>query len=201
MYRVNLVNQVPPPPQGAPQQQQQLVGVLSQMDGGGNGGGGSNGIMVGGLSGGGSSSAASMGEDAIMTAVKVEPMHDTASTSSTTNGHMVYTTKRPRLEGDDWLSSPSPGSVPSSAPPLSPSPGSQSHNYNNISNGYPSPMSTGSYDPYSPNGKIVHWDYDRSVCARTVDHRKCYWIFRDIARTSLGHHQDITRTPTVFSSV
>ncbi|GAB0095772.1 hypothetical protein DMENIID0001_111930 [Sergentomyia squamirostris] len=47
----------------------------------------------------------------------------------------------------------------------------------------------------------VHWDYDRSVCARTVDHRKCYWIFRDIARTSLGHHQDITRTPTVFSSV
>lgn len=56
---------------------------------------------------------------------------------------------------DDWLSSPSPGSVPSSAPPLSPSPGSQSHNYNTtMSNGYSSPMSNGSYDPYSPNGKI-----------------------------------------------
>ncbi|KAJ6650110.1 Ecdysone receptor [Pseudolycoriella hygida] len=56
---------------------------------------------------------------------------------------------------DDWLSSPSPGSVPSTAPPLSPSPGSQSHNYNTtMSNGYSSPMSNGSYDPYSPNGKI-----------------------------------------------
>lgn len=95
MYRVNLVNQVPPPAPGA--SQQQLVGVLSQMDAGG-GGGGSNGVMVGGM-GGGSSSTASMVEDAIMTSVKVEPMHDTASTSSTTNGHVVYTTKRPRLEG------------------------------------------------------------------------------------------------------
>lgn len=57
---------------------------------------------------------------------------------------------------DDWLSSPSPGSVPSSAPPLSPSPGSQIHNYNTstMSNGYSSPMSTGSYDPYSPNSKL-----------------------------------------------
>uniref|UniRef100_A0A1B0CW98 Ecdysone receptor n=2 Tax=Lutzomyia longipalpis TaxID=7200 RepID=A0A1B0CW98_LUTLO len=151
MYRVNLVNQVPPQPSGA--SQQQLVGVLNQMDAGG---GGSNGVMLGLTGNSGSTSATNIGsEDAIMTAVKVEPIqHETASTSSTTNGHVVYTTKRPRMEGDDWLSSPSPGSVPSSAPPLSPSPGSQSHNYNNISNGYPSPMSTGSYDPYSPNGKI-----------------------------------------------
>lgn len=39
---------------------------------------------------------------------------------------------------------------------MSPSPGSQNHNFNatNMSNGYASPMSTGSYDPYSPNGKI-----------------------------------------------
>lgn len=59
------------------------------------------------------------------------------------------------FSNDDWLSSPSPGSVPSSAPPLSPSPGSQGQNFNtNLSNGYSSPMSTGSYDPYSPNGKI-----------------------------------------------
>ncbi|KRF79391.1 uncharacterized protein Dvir_GJ20886 [Drosophila virilis] len=50
------------------------------------------------------------------------------------------------------MSTPSPGSVPSSAPPLSPSPGSQNHSYN-MSNGYASPMSAGSYDPYSPNGK------------------------------------------------
>ena len=59
------------------------------------------------------------------------------------------------FSNDDWISSPSPGSVPSSAPPLSPSPGSQNHNYNTtLSNGYSSPMSNGSYDPYSPNGKI-----------------------------------------------
>ncbi|XP_055696177.1 ecdysone receptor isoform X2 [Lutzomyia longipalpis] len=159
MYRVNLVNQVPPQPSGA--SQQQLVGVLNQMDAGG---GGSNGVMLGLTGNSGSTSATNIGsEDAIMTAVKVEPIqHETASTSSTTNGHVVYTTKRPRMEGDDWLSSPSPGSVPSSAPPLSPSPGSQSHNYNNISNGYPSPMSTGSYDPYSPNGKIGREDLSPS---------------------------------------
>lgn len=56
---------------------------------------------------------------------------------------------------EEWISSPSPGSVPGSAPPLSPSPGSQSHTYTTtMSNGYSSPMSTGSYDPYSPNGKM-----------------------------------------------
>uniref|UniRef100_A0A1B0DNH5 Uncharacterized protein n=1 Tax=Phlebotomus papatasi TaxID=29031 RepID=A0A1B0DNH5_PHLPP len=70
---------------------------------------------------------------------------------------------------DDWLSSPSPGSVPSSAPPLSPSPGSQSHNYNNISNGYPSPMSTGSYDPYSPNGKIENHEKFNNIVHRQID--------------------------------
>lgn len=58
--------------------------------------------------------------------------------------------KRPRT--DDWLSSPSPGTVSVSGPPLTPSPGPQS--YTVISNGYSSPMSSGSYDPYSPNGKI-----------------------------------------------
>lgn len=59
-------------------------------------------------------------------------------------------TKRPRP--DEWLSSPSPGNVSVSGPPLTPSPGPQS--YTVISNGYSSPMSSGSYDPYSPNGKI-----------------------------------------------
>lgn len=62
-------------------------------------------------------------------------------------------TKRPRP--DDWLSSPSPGTVSAvSVPPLTPSPGPPSHTYTVISNGYSSPMSSGSYDPYSPNGKI-----------------------------------------------
>lgn len=44
----------------------------------------------------------SMGSDdtALLAAsVKAEPMHDTASTSSTTNGHVVYANKRPRLDG------------------------------------------------------------------------------------------------------
>lgn len=61
-------------------------------------------------------------------------------------------TKRPRP--DDFFSSPSPGTVSASVPPLTPSPGPPSHTYTVISNGYSSPMSSGSYDPYSPNGKI-----------------------------------------------
>ncbi|XP_037031851.1 ecdysone receptor isoform X2 [Bradysia coprophila] len=133
---------------------QPLGSVLSQLDAisvSGSNGPSDNSILI---------------NETILTAVKAEPMHDTASTSSTiTNGHVIYTPiKRPRLEGnDDWLSSPSPGSVPSSAPPLSPSPGSQSHNYNTtMSNGYSSPMSNGSYDPYSPNGKIGREDLSPS---------------------------------------
>lgn len=52
---------------------------------------------------------------------------------------------------DEWMSSPS---TPAPAP-LTPSPGEPSHPYTVISNGYSSPtMSSGSYDPYSPNGKI-----------------------------------------------
>ncbi|XP_055839170.1 ecdysone receptor isoform X1 [Episyrphus balteatus] len=88
-----------------------------------------------------------------------------STSANSTNGHLVFVpTKRVRLEGpEDWISSPSPTNVPGSAPPLSPSPGSQSHNYNtNMSNGYASPMSTGSYDPYSPNGKIGREDLSPS---------------------------------------
>uniref|UniRef100_A0A6P4FQB1 Ecdysone receptor-like n=1 Tax=Drosophila rhopaloa TaxID=1041015 RepID=A0A6P4FQB1_DRORH len=79
---------------------------------------------------------------------------NSSAASASTNGHLVLVpNKRPRLDApEDWMSTPSPGSVPSSAPPLSPSPGSQNHSYN-MSNGYASPMSAGSYDPYSPTGK------------------------------------------------
>lgn len=80
----------------------------------------------------------------------------TSAAAGTVNGNVIYGGKR-RLESnnEEWISSPSPGSVPGSAPPLSPSPGSQSHTYTTtMSNGYSSPMSTGSYDPYSPNGKM-----------------------------------------------
>jgi ecdysone receptor len=58
-----------------------------------------------------------------------------------------------RHRTDDWLPSPSSGSV-GPLPPLTPSPGPPGHPYTVISNGYPSPLSSGSYDPYSPNGKI-----------------------------------------------
>ena len=86
-------------------QQQSLVGVLNQIDningtnatlittisgggGGGNGGGGATGTIV-------------LSDETILAAVKAEPMHDTASTSSTmTNGHVIYAPmKRPRIEG------------------------------------------------------------------------------------------------------
>lgn len=72
------------------------------------------------------------------------------------NGPSVVITsagKRPRTE--DW-STQSPGNGQGSiGPPLTPSPGPPGHNYAAISsNGYSSPMSSGSYDPYSPTGKI-----------------------------------------------
>ncbi|XP_044271421.1 ecdysone receptor isoform X2 [Tribolium madens] len=70
-------------------------------------------------------------------------------------GSGVSASKRQRT--DDWLSSPS-GNVP----PLTPSPGPPSHPYTVISNGYSSPMSSGSYDPYSPNGKIGREDLSPS---------------------------------------
>lgn len=54
---------------------------------------------------------------------------------------------------DDWLSSPSPSG---GAPSLTPSPGPPA--FTVISNGYSSPLSSGSYDPYSPNGKIGRED-------------------------------------------
>ncbi|XP_030748909.1 ecdysone receptor-like [Sitophilus oryzae] len=57
---------------------------------------------------------------------------------------------------DDWLSSPSPSGGASS---LTPSPGPPSqHAFTVISNGYGSPLSSGSYEPYSPNGKIGRED-------------------------------------------
>ncbi|XP_026841975.1 ecdysone receptor isoform X2 [Drosophila persimilis] len=87
----------------------------------------------------------------------------TSAAAAAANGHLVLVpSKRPRLDApEDWMSTPSPGSVPSSAPPLSPSPGSQNHSYN-MSNGYASPMSAGSYDPYSPNGKTGRDDLSPS---------------------------------------
>ncbi|KAL1497420.1 hypothetical protein ABEB36_008396 [Hypothenemus hampei] len=59
--------------------------------------------------------------------------------------------RRPPGPDNDWLSSPSPSG---GAPSLTPSPGPPSHAFTVISNGYSSPLSSGSYDPYSPNGKI-----------------------------------------------
>ncbi|XP_071446874.1 ecdysone receptor isoform X2 [Hetaerina americana] len=77
--------------------------------------------------------------------------------------------KRPRVH-EEWLPSPGQASI---VDPMSPSsgpgggvhpPGGGSsvngHPYSNttMSNGYASPMSSGSYDPYSPNGKLGRED-------------------------------------------
>ncbi|XP_041674428.1 ecdysone receptor-like [Drosophila eugracilis] len=106
---------------------------------------------------GGSSVAAGASSSAVSASSNKTNSTAAASTSAAAaNGHLVLVpNKRPRLDvPEDWMSTPSPGSVPSSAPPLSPSPGSQNHSYN-MSNGYASPMSAGSYDPYSPTGKTA----------------------------------------------
>lgn len=86
-------------------------------------------------------------------------------------------TKRPRP--DDFFSSPSPGTVSVSAPPLTPSPGPPSHTYTVISNGYSSPMSSGSYDPYSPNGKIGKWIFSSSYIIIS-SYKTCILRIRDI---------------------
>ncbi|XP_077300960.1 uncharacterized protein LOC143921505 [Arctopsyche grandis] len=104
----------------------------------------------------------------LMGAVKTEPeLAASTSGAAAANGHAPsaalppaaapapappYTAaptaaKRPRT--DDWLTaSPAPSTAP-----LTPSPGPPTHTYTHHSNGYSSPMSSGSYDPYSPNGK------------------------------------------------
>uniref|UniRef100_A0A182ISE9 Uncharacterized protein n=1 Tax=Anopheles atroparvus TaxID=41427 RepID=A0A182ISE9_ANOAO len=103
--------------------------------------------------GGGASSASVNGGSTGVTANTVTVTTIPPSTNG--GGHVVFGGKRRHESNEEWISSPSPGSVQGSAPPLSPSPGSQSHTYTTtMSNGYSSPMSTGSYDPYSPNGKI-----------------------------------------------
>ncbi|GLV34148.1 Ecdysone receptor [Carabus blaptoides fortunei] len=110
-------------------------------------------------------------EELMLGTVKTEPRVHSPSGSTTadmltaTSSHgnnglfsgIASSNKRPRT--DDWLSSPSPGAIPAQAPPpLTPSPGPPSLPYTVISNGYSSPMSSGSYDPYSPNGKIGRED-------------------------------------------
>uniref|UniRef100_A0AAG5DLU7 Ecdysone receptor n=1 Tax=Anopheles atroparvus TaxID=41427 RepID=A0AAG5DLU7_ANOAO len=103
--------------------------------------------------GGGASSASVNGGSTGVTANTVTVTTIPPSTNG--GGHVVFGGKRRHESNEEWISSPSPGSVQGSAPPLSPSPGSQSHTYTTtMSNGYSSPMSTGSYDPYSPNGKM-----------------------------------------------
>ncbi|XP_055588529.1 ecdysone receptor-like [Uranotaenia lowii] len=116
----------------------------------GGGGGGSTGILPSATTAGGLT----------VTAI---PAAGSGTITTTTNGHVIYGGKRRLESNEEWISSPSPGSVPGSAPPLSPSPGSQSHTYTTtMSNGYSSPMSTGSYDPYSPNGKMGREDLSPS---------------------------------------
>jgi ecdysone receptor len=78
-----------------------------------------------------------------------------SGSATTPNGGGLFSgiaSSNKRHRTDDWLPSPSSGSV-GPLPPLTPSPGPQGHPYTGI-NGYSSPLSSGSYDPYSPNGKI-----------------------------------------------
>nr|NP_724456.1 ecdysone receptor, isoform A [Drosophila melanogaster]NP_724457.1 ecdysone receptor, isoform D [Drosophila melanogaster]NP_724458.1 ecdysone receptor, isoform E [Drosophila melanogaster]AAF57278.3 ecdysone receptor, isoform A [Drosophila melanogaster]AAG22334.2 ecdysone receptor, isoform D [Drosophila melanogaster]AAM68346.1 ecdysone receptor, isoform E [Drosophila melanogaster] len=112
---------------------------------------------------GGSSVATVVAPAATTTSNKPNSTAAPSTSAAAANGHLVLVpNKRPRLDvTEDWMSTPSPGSVPSSAPPLSPSPGSQNHSYN-MSNGYASPMSAGSYDPYSPTGKTGRDDLSPS---------------------------------------
>jgi hypothetical protein len=98
--------------------------------------------------------------------IKTEPR-----TASPTCGEQPTTSKRARHDDSGaWI--PSPGH--SSLDPLSPSSTFQNANSSSmgpgggqgyhstsagaLSNGYSSPLSSGSYDPYSPNGKIGEYN-------------------------------------------
>lgn len=84
----------------------------------------------------------------MMGAVKAEPEgHGAPSTSGRGGPFSGVGGKRPRT--DEWMAA----SASPAAAPLTPSPGPPNHSYTHQSNGYSSPMSSESYDPYSPNGK------------------------------------------------
>ncbi|KAK9694100.1 hypothetical protein QE152_g33774 [Popillia japonica] len=73
--------------------------------------------------------------------------------------------KRPRA--DDWLNSSSSGTTPAVTLSVAPSsPIQSSHNFTVIGNGYHSPGSNGSYDPYSPTGKTGKFfnSYWKQIC-------------------------------------
>ncbi|XP_067627583.1 ecdysone receptor-like [Eurosta solidaginis] len=134
--------------------------TINLVVGGGGGGGVSATSATSTVSGGGTLVITSGGSHGNATSAATSTVSVAAGNAAgnTANGHLVFVPKRARLEcppsNEEWISTSSPGSVPSSAPPLSPSPGSQNHSYSaNMSNGYSSPLSAGSYDPYSPNGK------------------------------------------------
>ncbi|KAK6618376.1 hypothetical protein RUM44_002828 [Polyplax serrata] len=99
-------------------------------------------------------------EDLILTQVKSEPrVHSPcekdmapAGPSQSNSLFSTIANSNKRSRTDDWLSPPSPG-PPMGSAPLTPSPGPHNQ-YAVISNGYSSPMSSGSCDPYSPNGKL-----------------------------------------------
>lgn len=100
----------PPPPQHHQQQQQQIQHQLAvpqthiSLDGGGGGSSavGGGGSLIGGGNVGSINGNLIISDEIILAAVKAEPIHtDAASTSATmTNGHAIYAPmKRPRLEG------------------------------------------------------------------------------------------------------
>lgn len=130
---------------------------------------------------GGTSTMKSMGngdEDLILTQVKSEPrVHSPcekdmapAGPSQSNSLFSTIANSNKRSRTDDWLSPPSPG-PPMGSAPLTPSPGPHNQ-YAVISNGYSSPMSSGSCDPYSPNGKLGEFLFvpnDRvSLCLKSA---------------------------------
>lgn len=97
-------------------------------------------------------SRCSSGDDVIKAEPRLcSPQAADAPSAST----VLYFSQAAKRRVDDWMASPS---TPAAAPPAPPSPGPPFTTV--ISNGYSSPaMSSGSYDPYSPNGKIGEYLY------------------------------------------
>jgi hypothetical protein len=102
-----------------------------------------------------------------------------SGSATTPNGGLFsgIASSNKRHRTDDWLPSPSSASV-GPLPPLTPSPGPPGHPYTVISNGYSSPLSSCSYDPYSPNGKIGKYI---ARIRSSLSFRRCMYVCMYVA--------------------
>ncbi|KAL0268216.1 UNVERIFIED_CONTAM: hypothetical protein PYX00_010242 [Menopon gallinae] len=149
------------------------------------------------------------GDELLLPTIKSEPgVHSPCEKdmvpSGSSQSNSLFSTiassnKRPRT--DDWLNPTSPG-PPMGAAPLTPSPGPHNQ-YTVISNGYSSPMSSGSYDPYSPNGKLGKSLFPLPPSTRTNMLMRPQEIVKskDVLRVRVERYRNLLVPPTLSKEI